>query len=220
MANKFYAVKKGFNPGIYNNWAACKKAVSGFSGAIFKSFKTKEEAQQFFNSTVKTTKDVATVNLSTFNMLVYTDGGCRNHGNKLGESVKKTDKAAWAFLVADNQNKKIFDGTDGKFGATNNQMELTAVIKALRCLIDRNYNDKSIAFICDSRYVTDGINLRMNEYVEKKFINLKNADLWRELYLLLKEFNIKPQFYWTRGHSTNQGNIYVDTLLNQTMNYM
>ena len=114
----------------------------------------------------------------------------------------------------------MFDGTNGKFGATNNQMELTAVIKALRCLIDRNYNDKSIAFICDSRYVTDGINLRMNGYVEKEFINLKNADLWRELYLLLKEFNIKPQFYWTRGHSTNKGNIYVDTLLNQTMNYM
>lgn len=47
MAKKFYAVKKGHNPGIYGSWDACKKQVDGFSGASYKSFLTKEEAEQF-----------------------------------------------------------------------------------------------------------------------------------------------------------------------------
>ena len=44
MASKFYAVKKGKIPGIYNSWDDCKKMVDGFPGAVYKSFKTLEEA--------------------------------------------------------------------------------------------------------------------------------------------------------------------------------
>lgn len=50
MALKFYAVKKGRVPGIYNSWAECKKNTDGFGGAIFKSFKTKEEAEAFMGA--------------------------------------------------------------------------------------------------------------------------------------------------------------------------
>ena len=35
---KYYAVRKGLNPGIYNTWDECRKNVIGFSGAIYKSF--------------------------------------------------------------------------------------------------------------------------------------------------------------------------------------
>ena len=37
MASKFYAVKKGKIPGIYNSWDDCKKMVDGFPGAVYKS---------------------------------------------------------------------------------------------------------------------------------------------------------------------------------------
>lgn len=47
MAKKFYAVRKGYNTGIYESWDECKKQTSGFSGAEFKSFPTKEEAMAF-----------------------------------------------------------------------------------------------------------------------------------------------------------------------------
>ena len=47
MASKFYAVKKGKIPGIYNSWDDCKKMVDGFPGAVYKSFKTLEEAEAF-----------------------------------------------------------------------------------------------------------------------------------------------------------------------------
>lgn len=47
MASKYYAVKKGKVPGIYHSWAECKKMVDGFSGPVYKSFKTLEEAEDF-----------------------------------------------------------------------------------------------------------------------------------------------------------------------------
>ena len=222
MPTKFYAVKTGLKPGVYDNWSDCQKAVSGFSGASFKSFKTKQEAQNFLNASLKQTKDVNITDLSQFDLLVYTDGGCRNHGNQLGQKVKTTDKAAWGYLITDNQNHKLNDDTDGEFGATNNQMEMTAVIRALEHLVNKNYDltNQKIAFICDSHYVTDGINLRMDDYVQKQFNGLKNANLWKELHWLLSRFNIQPKFLWTKGHSTNAGNNYVDTLLNKTMDRM
>ncbi len=47
MAKKYYAVKHGRKPGVYDSWAACKAQVDGFSGATFKSFPTKQEAEAF-----------------------------------------------------------------------------------------------------------------------------------------------------------------------------
>ncbi|KAM0559471.1 hypothetical protein ACHAPJ_004501 [Fusarium lateritium] len=46
-AKKYYAVKCGRKPGIYVDYEDCKAQISGFSGAVFKSFKTQQEAQDF-----------------------------------------------------------------------------------------------------------------------------------------------------------------------------
>ena len=46
---KFYAVKKGYQTGIFSTWAECQKQTQGFKGALFKSFLTKEEAQNYLN---------------------------------------------------------------------------------------------------------------------------------------------------------------------------
>lgn len=45
MASKYYAVKKGKVSGIYLNWNDCKAMVDGYPGAVYKSFKTIEEAE-------------------------------------------------------------------------------------------------------------------------------------------------------------------------------
>ena len=44
---KYYAVKKGRVPGVYFTWEDCKKQIEKFSGAIYKSFPTAEEAMAF-----------------------------------------------------------------------------------------------------------------------------------------------------------------------------
>ena len=50
---KFYAVVKGHIPGIYTTWDEAKTQVDGYPGAVYKSFKTEEEAEEFMNTPVK-----------------------------------------------------------------------------------------------------------------------------------------------------------------------
>lgn len=52
--SKYYAVKTGIKPGIYTDWPACQAQVKGFKGAQFKSFKTREEAEEFIKTQERT----------------------------------------------------------------------------------------------------------------------------------------------------------------------
>lgn len=49
MPKKFYAVRAGLNPGVYNSWDDCKKQVIGFKGAVYKGFDSLEAAKNFMN---------------------------------------------------------------------------------------------------------------------------------------------------------------------------
>lgn len=44
---KVYAVKRGNKTGVFENWSECQAATKGFSGAEFKSFTTREEAEAY-----------------------------------------------------------------------------------------------------------------------------------------------------------------------------
>ena len=46
---KIYAVRKGHKTGLFYTWDECKKAVHGYSGAEYKGFLTKDEAEAFLN---------------------------------------------------------------------------------------------------------------------------------------------------------------------------
>lgn len=49
MTKYYYGVRVGRNPGIYESWAQCEREVKGFKGAIYKKFKSYEEALNFIN---------------------------------------------------------------------------------------------------------------------------------------------------------------------------
>lgn len=154
---------------------------------------------------------------------VYTDGGTRNTGNYKGGQVKATDLAAWAYLISyDHQN---FFASEGVFGATNNQMELTGLLKALQKLKDSRGNHYPITIYSDSKYIVDAINQHwLEHWVQRNWRKssgkaVLNQDLWQQIYQLLKSF---PQitFIWVKGHENNAGNNFVDQKLNQTMDKM
>jgi ribonuclease HI len=44
-SKKYYAVLKGRKTGIFTSWTDCKEQINGFSGALYKSFKTRGEAE-------------------------------------------------------------------------------------------------------------------------------------------------------------------------------
>lgn len=52
MAN-FYGVREGQVPGVYETWGECQEQIKGYSGAVYKKFKTREEASKFVNEGVK-----------------------------------------------------------------------------------------------------------------------------------------------------------------------
>lgn len=55
--NKFYAVKNGRETGIFLTWEECERQVKGFKGAVYKSFKTKEEAELFLDNQIHVQND-------------------------------------------------------------------------------------------------------------------------------------------------------------------
>lgn len=219
LVGKFYAVKKGRKTGIFTTWAECQKQVSGFPKAEFKSFISKQEADNW----LKEIKSSNENRRKSYSVIVYTDGGSRNHGNKKGEHVKKNDKAAWAYLI--KYQGSIISDTDGEYGSTNNRMEIMALKKALLDLKQRELQNEKILVVLDSKYVLDAITKRWLQSWEKNGwktsagIGVKNKKLWMEISRLLPEFP-NLDYQWTKGHANDEGNNLVDELLNKTMDQM
>ena len=247
---KFYAVKNGRVPGVYRTWDDAKKQVDGFSGAEYKSFENITDATDYLglnngtqgdilqkgedtlqnaiakikqeSNRVKNkpqAKKVTAHSTAEFFAVIYTDGGTRNTGVYKGGHVKKTDKAAWAYLIEwDDQE---VHGSGGEYGATNNKMEQTALINALKKLIELGFNEKHLLFVLDSKYVLNAINQHWLAGWKKRGWErsggpLKNVAEWQELDRLLKHFP-DSTFEWTKGHANNRGNEFVDHELNRYM---
>lgn len=100
MPKKFYAVKVGRTPGIYETWAECQKQISGFSGAVYKSFASREEAQSFVSGadqtqTIAETQAVAYVDGSydkttgafSYGMVLFCDGQELHFSKKYNDSA-------------------------------------------------------------------------------------------------------------------------------------
>lgn len=99
MAKKFYAVKVGKTPGIYETWADCQTQINGYSGAVYKGFATREEAAVFMSgetSILKETEETqavayvdgsydSTANAFSYGMVLF------HNGRELHFSEKYTD---------------------------------------------------------------------------------------------------------------------------------
>ncbi|MFR4836151.1 MAG: viroplasmin family protein [Catenibacterium sp.] len=59
---KYYAVKNGRVPGIYNSWAECQKQIHGFKNASYKSFTSRTEAEEFISDKKRNTSNGTWVN--------------------------------------------------------------------------------------------------------------------------------------------------------------
>ncbi len=134
---------------------------------------------------------------------VYTDGSCLgNPGN-----------GGWAFLV--KKNDIISSRSGFVLNTTNNQMELTAAIKAIEFL---DTNDV-VNLLTDSNYVKNGItswikNWKINNWKNSSKQPVKNKDLWERLDELNSTKSVNWQ--WVKAHSTNNYNNQVDLLARQS----
>lgn len=72
MGKKIYAVRNGREIGLFDTWAECQKQVTGYSGAEFKSFATREEAMAFLGDSSVQQAEVALQNDNE--AIAYVDG--------------------------------------------------------------------------------------------------------------------------------------------------
>lgn len=157
--------------------------------------------------------------------LIYTDGGCRYQRHDGKSTLIKSDKSAYAYLIVNAKTGKRVNGTKGYYGRTNNQMELQGVIAGLTRLV--NYQKTPHKFhsyfivVSDSRYVDFAFSKHwLNRWLKTGKLNHhKNAGQWLKLWKLTQYFS-HLNFKWVKGHAHTKGNIFVDHLLNKTMDKM
>ncbi|MFZ3011665.1 MAG: ribonuclease HI [Minisyncoccia bacterium] len=135
---------------------------------------------------------------------IYTDGAARGNPGRAG----------WGSVFI--YGKDIFEIGGRSDHATNNQMELTAPIEALKYL--KNNIPKTvfdIEIVSDSKYVILGItewifNWQKNNWRNAGKKPVLNRELWEELYKLTEEF--KPKWTYVKGHSGDKYNDRVDEI--------
>ena len=130
--------------------------------------------------------------------VVYADGSAIDNG--------APDAAGgWAFVILDKGEREILHKDSGGMrGTTNNRMELTGAIEALKCFPVGSCIEMKL----DSQYVLKGASEWLPGWLKKGF--KKNEDLWRTFIEVASE----KRFIWTwvKGHSDNKWNGVVDEM--------
>ena len=134
---------------------------------------------------------------------IYTDGACSGNPGIGG----------WGAVILEINKDEIFLN-GGNDNTTNNRMELTAAIEALKKI----QNKKNIKLITDSKYVKDGIqswiiNWKKNGWKTAAKKPVKNKELWIELDNLISKHSITWE--WVKGHAGNKYNEKADYLARQ-----
>ena len=135
-------------------------------------------------------------------VIIYTDGACRGNPGPGG----------WGVLIEYGESSTQLYG--GDISTTNNKMELTAAIMALKEIKE----PCAVILYTDSKYVLQGIEEWIHNWKKKGLIGankkpVKNIELWKELDELRDEHNIK--WNWVKGHSGDPGNETADMLANR-----
>ncbi|HEY9088395.1 MAG TPA: ribonuclease HI [Anaerolineaceae bacterium] len=223
MKPKYYAVRRGRAPGIYTTWEETLAQVSGFPGAVYKGFFTRQDAEDFLagKTPVSTPTPVSssrppveqpglfsaplpvdaddpqTAGWKTATL--FTDGGC----------ISNPGPGGWGAVLVSGAGRKELSG--GFRLTTNNRMELMACIAGLEALKE----PCRVTLIADSRYVINGLSSgSARRWQHQGWINhgrsVPNADLWARLLAAAAQHALR--FEWIRGHTGHPENERCDAL--------
>jgi ribonuclease HI len=133
-------------------------------------------------------------------VLVWTDGAC----------LPNPGAGGWGYLTR-HPCGAVTEACGGEFKTTNNRMELTAVLEALRALPA----GVKVIVHSDSTYVVYGLQCWRKAWARRGWVRkngnaVPNADLWSALHQLISAMD--TTFVWVRGHSGDVGNQRADVL--------
>ncbi len=133
-------------------------------------------------------------------VIIYTDGACSGNPGPGG----------WGAILMYKDTKKEISG--GKKDTTNNVMELTAALEALKLL----KFPCEVELYSDSAYLVNGFNQgwiygwQKNSWKNSSKEPVKNKEIWEEIYIMTQKHKVK--FIKVKGHSDNEFNNRCDEM--------
>ena len=194
MTDKFYAVKEGRSCGIFMTWTECKKQVDGYSGAKYKSFKSREEALAYLDDGMKVNKDDGD------ELIAYVDGSYNSFTKEFSYGV---------VILSDGKeitfNEKMNDS--GLASMRNVAGEIKGAEAAMRYAIKNGhrslviYHDyEGIARWCLGEWKT----------------NKEGTKAYKKYYDSIKD-KLHVRFVKVKGHSNDKYNDMADMLAKEAL---
>ena len=146
------------------------------------------------------------------NWEIWTDGS--SQGNRIEwEHGWLCERGGYGAVITRDGEivAKLYEGFRN---TTNNRMELSAVLYALKWLKEPS----NIIIYSDSQYIVNSINNgSARKWFQEQDYTKKNLDIWIEILDLI-DWHSNVEFRWVKGHAGNSGNILVDTLCTHAAN--
>lgn len=177
MKKKYYTVWNGNNPGVYDNWADCKREVAGYPNALYKSFGTLEEARQALEEGYRASSpSVVPVGKKSDGFIeesIAVDAACSGNPGKVEYRGVYVKNGTVLFQMGPFEH------------GTNNIGEFLALVHALAFLKQRNcvlpiYSDSrnAIAWVrqkkCKTQLARSPLNKPLFDLVERAEYWLRN----------------------------------------------
>lgn len=183
---KYYAVANGFQTGIFTDWAEVTAAVSGYSGAVYRKFESKEDAEAWLHPPKAKKEEPVIIPTEKLN-LIYTDGSCDKEG-----------KGGYGIVIIPVDGPQIeYYGHVLLDKCTNNRAELYAIYVAL-CQVK---GDSII--VTDSTYAIGCFVHWLTGWIARGWRDVQNVDLIQAILKLMEGRSIS--FRHVKGHS---GDVY------------
>lgn len=205
MASKYYAVKKGKVPGIYLSWNDCKAVVDGYQGAVYKSFKTIEEAEKFITgekiiSGMKASGKNTSESGETCSTYAFVDGSFNKATHTYGYG---------GFLVTDNE-KYVLQGADNDAEMAT-MRNVAGEIKGAEAAVKKAIELGIKALVIYYDYM--GIEM----WATGAWKRNKAGTIAYHDYIMSVREQIKLTFVKVKGHSGVEGNEEADKLAKQAV---
>ncbi len=209
MAQKFYAVKQGRKTGLFTTWDDCKAQVQGYSGAVYKSFSTLQEAQQYLwgetngaeASAKQQTAEAAEPMPAEGEMVAYVDGSFHLQKRMF----------AYGAVIFYNDKEYRFAGSDADAELAemrNVAGEIRGAEKAMAFALEQGakvlhiYHDyEGIARWCTG------------EWQAKK----TGTQQYRDFYKNARQQGLAVHFHKVKGHSGDKYNDLADKLAKEAL---
>ncbi|MGE5215847.1 MAG: viroplasmin family protein [Chloroflexota bacterium] len=214
MTHKFYVVWSGRQTGVFTDWPTAQRAVTGYAGARFKSFSTREQAEQAFdrggyaNQPAKASDGKrSTVHPAhQFDVSIYCDGACEPNPGHAGSGI---------VVYRAGELAQLWFGLYNPMG-TNNTAELNALCHALRMAEAEIETGNSVEVCSDSAYSINCVRSWAPNWEKKGWKKpggaIKNLEIIQDCYAIYRRIDAELNLTHVAGHAGTEGNELADRM--------